>query len=326
MHLSLVIGRFTLAGVLAVLTGSALAQQTYPTKPIRFILPNAPGGSNSVVARIVGDKLTASWGQQVIVDNRPGGNNVIAAEALLRSNPDGHTILMVTASHAINPLLFRDQPYDLIRDFAPVATLVSTPYILVINAAVPANNLREFIALAKEKPGQLHGAGSNTGGVQHLALELFNVLAGVKLQHIPYKGGGPGMTDLLGGHVQLAFNNSITVLPHVNSGRLRALGVAGDSRLTVLPQVPTFAEAGLPGFNVRNWFGVVAPARTSRAIITRLAHEIARIQSMPDVRERLATHGVEPFVSGPEEFDAFIKAQMAMFGRIVELANIRVER
>lgn len=277
------------------------------------------------MARVVGEKLTASWGQHVIVDNRPGGNNVIAAEALLRSNPDGYTILMVTASHAINPLLFRDQSYDPIRDFAPVATLVSTQYILVVNAAVPANNLREFIALAKEKPGQLHGAGSNTGGVQHLALELFNVLAGVTLQHVPYKGGGPGMTDLLGGHVQLAFNNSITVLPHVKSGRLKALGVGGDSRLAVLPEVPTFAEAGLPGFNVKNWFGVVAPARTSKAIVTKLADEIARIQSMPDVKERLATQGAEPFVLGPKEFDAFFRAEMAKYGRIIKLANIRIE-
>ncbi len=263
MDLSLVIGRLMLAGVFAVLTGSAPAQQAYPEKAIRFILPNAPGGSNSFVARVVGEKLTASWGQQVIVDNRPGGNNVIAAEALLRSNPDGYTILMVTASHAINPLLFRDQPYDPIRDFAPVAALVSTQYILVVNAAIPADNLREFIALAKEKPGQLHGAGSNTGGVQHLALELFNVLAGVKLEHVPYKGGGPGMTDLLGGHVQLAFNNSITVLPHVKSGRLKALGVGGDSRLAVLPEVPTFA--------------------------------------------------------------AFFRAEMAKYGRIIKLANIRIE-
>jgi tripartite-type tricarboxylate transporter receptor subunit TctC len=161
--------------------------------------------------------------------------------------------------------------------------------------------------------------------VQHLALELLNVLAGVKLQHVPYKGGGPGMTDLLGGHVQLAFNNSITVLPHVKSGRLKALGVGGDSRLAVLPEVPTFAEAGLPGFNVKNWFGVVTPARTSKAMVTKLADEIARIQSMPDVKERLATQGAEPFVSGPKEFDAFFRAEMAKYGRIIKLANIRIE-
>ena len=176
----------------AVLAGAAAAQPAYPTRPIRFILPNAPGGSNDVVARLVGEKLTARWHQPVVIDSRPGGNNVIAAETLLKSTPDGHTILLITAAHAINPLLFPKQPYDAIRDFAPVATLVSTDYLLVLNAAVPANTLQEFITLARSKPGQLNGAGSNTGGIQHLALELFNLLAGVKLQHVPYKGGGPG--------------------------------------------------------------------------------------------------------------------------------------
>ena len=317
--------RLLSAGVLIALAASAAAQEAYPSKPMRFILPNATGGSNSFVARLVGEKLTASWGQQVIVDSRPGGNNVIAAEALLRSNPDGHTILLVTAAHAINPLLFPDQPYDPITDFAPVATLVSTQYILVLNAAVPANNLQEFIALAKAKPGQLHGAGSGTGGIQHLALELFNVLAGVKLQHVPYKGGGPGMIDLIGGHVQLAFNNSITVMPHIRSGKLKPIGVGGEARLSVLPQVPTFAEAGLPGFNVKNWFGIVAPARTPKAIVNRLGDEIARIQAMPDIKEKLASQGVEPFVSGPEQFAAFIKAEIAKYARIIKLANIRIE-
>jgi tripartite-type tricarboxylate transporter receptor subunit TctC len=317
--------RLFVAAVLIAFAGSAAAQQAYPNKPIRFILPNAPGGSNSFVARLVGEKITADWGQPVIVDSRPGGNNVIAAEALLRSNPDGHTILLVTAAHAINPLLFPRQPYDAIKDFAPVATLVSTEYILVVNTAVPANNLQEFIALAKAKPGQLHGAGSGTGGIQHLALELFNALAGVKLQHVPYKGGGPGMVDLVGGHVQLAFNNSMTVMPHVRSGKLRPIGVGGENRLSVLPQVPTFAEAGLPGFNAKNWFGVVTPVRTPKAIVDKLADEIARIQAMPDFREKLATQGVEPFVMGPEQFAAFIKAEMAKYAKIVKLANIKIE-
>jgi tripartite-type tricarboxylate transporter receptor subunit TctC len=314
------------AGVLGVFTSLALAQDGYPSKPIRFILPNAPGGSNSVVARLVGEKMTASWGQPVIVDSRPGGNNVIAAEALVRSNPDGHTILLVTAAHAINPLVFPDQPYDPIKDFAPVATLVSTQYILVINAAVPANNLREFIALAKAKPGQLNGAGASTGGIQHLALELFNVLAGVKLHHVPYKGGGPGMTDLIGGHVQLAFNNSINVLPHVKSGKLKALGIGGETRSPVLPQVPTFAEAGLPGFDVKNWFGVVAPVRTPKDIVNKLANEIARIQAMPDTREKLASQGVDPFISGPQQFAAFIKAEIAKYAKLIKVANVRIER
>lgn len=310
---------------LGVASSAAGAQQSYPSKPIRFILPNAPGGSNDVVARLVGEKLTASWDQPVIVDSRPGGNNVIAAEALLKSTPDGHTILLVTAAHAINPLLFPRQPHDPVKDFAPVATLVSTQYILVLNAAVPANNLQEFIALAKAKPGQLNGAGSNTGGIQHLALEMFNMLAGVKLQHVPYKGGGPGMIDLVGGQVQLAFNNSITVLPHVRSGKIKAIAVAGEKRLSVLPQVPTFTEGGLPGFNAKNWFGVVAPARTPKEPVRKLANEIAKIQGLPDIKEKLASQGVEPFISGPEPFGEFIKTEMAQYSRIIKAAGIKIE-
>ena len=235
------------------------------------------------------------------------------------------TILLITAAHAINPLLFPKMPYDAIKDFSAVATLVKTEYILVVNAAVPATNLREFIALAKARPGQLNAAGSNTGGIQHLALELFNMLAGVKLQHVPYKGGGPGMIDLVGGQVQAAFNNAISVMPHVRTGKIRALGVGGDSRVSVLPGIPTFAEAGLPGFNASNWFGVVMPARAQRTPLQKLANEIARIQSLADFREKLALQGVEPFVSGPDVFAAFIKTEMAKYARIIKSANIRIE-
>jgi tripartite-type tricarboxylate transporter receptor subunit TctC len=320
-----VMPRLLAAGALTALAHPAAAQSAFPTKPIRFILPNAPGGSNDVVARLLGERMTANWGQPVIVDSRPGGNNVIAAEALLKSTPDGHTILLVTAAHVINPLLFPKLPYDAIKDFAPVATLVGTDYLLVLNAGVPANNLNEFIALAKAKPGQLNAAGSNTGGIQHLALEMFNMLAGVKLQHVPYKGGGPGMIDLVGGQVQLAFNNAITVSPHIRSGKIKAIAVGGESRLSVLPQVPTFTEAGLPGFNVKNWFGVVAPLRTPKDTIQKIANEIARIQATPDFREKLAIQGVQPFISGPEAFAAFLKAELDKYGRIVRTANIKIE-
>jgi tripartite-type tricarboxylate transporter receptor subunit TctC len=233
---------------------------------------------------------------------------------------------MVTASHAINPWLFRDQPYEFLRDFAPVGSLTSTQYILAVNAAtISAANLREFIALAKTKPGQLNAAGSNSGGIQHLALELFNTLAAVKLNYVPYKGGGPGMTDLVGGHVQLAFNNAITLSPHLNSGKVRALAIGGEARSPVLPNVPTFAEAGVTGFNVKNWFGVVAPARTPKAIVKKLSDEIARIQALPDIRERLMSQGADPFVSGPDEFAAFYKSEVTKFGKIIKLADIKVE-
>ena len=314
------------AGVLLATIGAAAAQQNYPNRPIRFIVPNAPGGSTSFAARLTGEKLTESWGQQVIVDNRPGGNNIVAGEALQRSDPDGHTILLVTAAHAINPLLHPHKQYQVfLKEFVPVATLVSTEYILVVNAAVPAQNLKEFIALAKAKPGQLNGAVSNTGGIQHLALEYFNVLAGVKLQAIPYKGGGPGMIDLIGGQVQLAFNNSITVLPHIKSGKIRALGVGGDTRLSVLPQVPTFAESGLPGYSVKNFFGVVVPNGTPKAIVDKLAGEIQRIQNSADFKEKLATQGVDPFVNGPAAFAGFLKSEVQKYDKVIKAANIKIE-
>lgn len=304
---------------------AAHAQQSYPNRPIRFIVPNAPGGATSIIARLYGDRLTTAWGQQVIIDNRPGGNNIVAGETLQRSGPDGHSMALVTAAHVINPIVSPSAAYNAFLEFPPVATLVSTEYILVINAALPANNLKEFIALAKAKPGQLNAAVSNTGGIQHLALEYFNVLAGVKLQAIPYKGGGPGMADLVGGQVQLAFNNILTVWPHIKSGRIKALGIGGESRLAVLPQLPTFAEQGLPGYSVKNWMGVVVPVRTPKAIIDKLAGEIIKTQGLPDLKEKLALQGVEPFVNGPEKFAAFIKTEQAMYAKIIKAANIKLE-
>jgi tripartite-type tricarboxylate transporter receptor subunit TctC len=327
MQFTIVARRLWVAAVLIATTGAAAAQQSYPNRPIRFIVPNAPGGSTSIVARLVGENLTASWGQSVIVDNRPGGNNIIAGEALMRSAPDGQTILLVTAAHAINPILHAHAQYKaFLKDLVPVCTLVSTNYILVVNAGVPARTVQEFIALAKAKPGQLNGAVSNTGGIQHLALEYFNVLAGVKLQAIPYKGGGPGLIDLIAGQVQFAFNNSLTILPHVKSGKIRALGIGGESRLSVLPEVPTFAETGLPGFSVKNWFGVVVPPGTSAEIVNQLANEIGRIQGSQGFKDKLGAQGVEPFVNGPEKFAAFIKDEHAKYAKIIEAANIKLQR
>lgn len=308
------------------LTGSAAAQQqSFPNRPMRIIVPNAPGGSTSAVARLLGEQLTASWGQQVIIDNRPGGNNIVAGESAQRSAPDGHTLLFVTAAHAINPLLHTNPQYRAFMAFPPVSTLVSTDYLLVVNPGVPANNLKEFIALARSRPGQLNGAVSNTGGIQHLALEMFNVLAEVKLQAVPYKGGGPGMIDLIGGQVQLAFNNAITVLPHIKAGKIRPLGIGGEKRLSVLPNVPTFAEQGLQGYNVRNWFGIVVPPKTPKAVVDKLAAEIAKAQASADFREKLAVQGVEPFVNGPAAFEAFIRAEHEKYGKVIKAANVKVE-
>lgn len=301
-----------------------LAQATYPTKPIRMIVPFPPGGSTTIVARLMGQQLTASWGQQVVVDNRGGGNTIIGSDALVKAAPDGYTLLHVTSTHVINPSLLKT-PYDAVKDFAPVATLVGTETLLVINSSVPANNLQEFIALAKARPGQLNFATSGSGTTNHLAIELFMILAGIRMQHIPHKGAGPAITDLIGGQVQLFTNNALPLTPFVKSGRIRALAVSGESRLQSLPEVPTFTEAGLPGYDVKSWQGILAPARTPQAIIEKLSHEIARILRTPEVRDNLLVMGAEPFISNSQQFAALIKADLVKYAKLIREANIKLE-
>lgn len=310
--------------ILMLAPSLAATQQSYPNKMIRFILPYTAGGNTSILARLVGQKLTESWGQQVLIDYRPGGNTTIGTDALAKAPPDGYTILLTTATHTIvNPQF--PTPYDPVKDFAPVATLTSSEKLMVVHPGLPASTLQEFIALAKSRPGQFNYASPGSGGVQHLAGELFNILAGVKMQHVPYKGGGPAINDLLGGHIQLSFQNSIAVIGHVKTGRLKALAVSGESRLTALPQVPTFAEAGLPGFDVNTWFGVLAPAGTPRAIVDMLSGEIRQALSAPDNVEKLSSQGMDPFISTPEQFAALIKADMAKYARIISTAHIKFE-
>jgi tripartite-type tricarboxylate transporter receptor subunit TctC len=316
--------QLALAGLLAwpLLT---LAQSNYPTKPIRFISPFAPGGSTSTVARLIGQKMTESWGHNVIIDNRPGGNTIIGTDALAKSPPDGYTIILTTNTHIINPSLFPKLPYDPIKDFAPVGNVYSSEFVLVINPAVPASNLQELIALAKAKPGQLNYATTGAGGSGHLANEMLAMLAGIKTQHIPYKGAGPAMVDLIGGQVQMFINNPLTVIPHISSGRMKAIAVTGEARIPALPQVPTFTEAGLPGLDIRPWFCVLAPAGTPRAIINKLSTEIARIIAMPDVQDYLAKQGMNPFSSTPEQLAALMKNDMAKWAKVIKTANIKLE-
>ena len=320
------LARILTAGALIALAGVAAAQPTYPNKALRLIVPFPPGGSTNIVARIIGQKLNESLGQAVIVDNRGGGNTIIGTDALAKSAPDGYTLLFATSTVAIQPHLIANLPYDVFKDFAPVATLTKSEYILALHPSVPANNLQEFIALAKAKPGQLNYGTSGAGGPQNLAGELFNILAGVKIVHIPYKGGGPAFIDLIAGQVQLAFNNSINVLPHVKTGKLKAIAISGETRASVLPQVPTFTEAGLPGFDVRNWFGILLPAGTPRPIIDKLSAEFGRILTMADVRDKLDSQGVDPFVSSPEKFAALIKADYVTYGKVIKTANIKIDQ
>jgi len=316
--------RIVMAGVLTAVAGTTAAQQSYPSKPIRFMTPFVPGGTTTILARLVGQKLTESWGQQVVVDNRPGGNTVIGTEALAKSAPDGYTILLTGSSHTLIPQL-QTVSYDPIKDFAPVATLAKTETVLVINASVPANNLQEFIALAKSKPGQLNYATPSTGGPLHLATEMFNIMAGTKMQHIAYKGAGQGLIDLIGGQVQLYFITSAAYVPHSKNGKLRAIATTGETRMAALPAVPTFAEAGLPGFDMRTWFGVLAPAGTPKAIIDKLATEIARYLTQPDFKEKLISQGADPFVLTPEQYAALMKADMAKFAKVIKTANIKLD-
>jgi len=311
--------------LILLLPFAAFSQTAYPTRPIRLITPFAPGGSTTTVGRVIGQKLTESWGQNVIVDNRPGGNMIIGTDALAKATPDGYTILLTTNAHVINPSLFSKLPYDPIKDFAPVGNVYISEFVLVINPALPANNLQELITLAKAKPGQLNYATTGAGGSGHLANEMFAMLAGIKTQHIPYKGAGPAMVDLIGGQIQMFINNPLTVIGHIKSGRMRGIAVTGEVRLPTLPQVPTFSEAGLPGMDVKPWFCVVAPTGTPKPIINKLSNEIARIMAMPDVLDYLAKQGMMPFSSTPEQLATLMKTDMARWAKFIKAANIRLD-
>ena len=310
--------------LLLVWSVTAAAQATYPTRPIRLIVPFPPGGSTTIMSRLIGQKLTESWGQQIVVDNRGGGNTIIGSQALVKARPDGYTILYVTSTHAINPSLLAT-PYDAIKDFAPVATTIATETLMIVNAALPAANLKELIALAKAKPGQLNFASSGSGTTNHLAAELFCIMAGIKMQHIPHKGAGPATTDLMGGQVQMFMNNALPLIPIVKGGRARGIAISGGKRLVALPDVPTFTEAGLPGYEVKSWQGILAPAGTPKALIDKLSQEITRILNTPEMSEQLITMGADPLPGGPQQFAALIKTDMARYAKLIRQANIQLE-
>jgi tripartite-type tricarboxylate transporter receptor subunit TctC len=300
------------------------AQPAFPSKPIRILIPFAPGGTNDILARFLGPKLSENLGQPVIVDNRPGGNTVIASDALLKSEKDGHTLLLPGNSHVLAPLLSKNPfPFDPIKDFAPVASIARTGLFLVVNPAVPAADLREFIALAKSRPGEINSAAPG-GSVNQLATELFNSVAGVKLVHIPYKGSGPALADVVSGQAQLSFQTPASVLGHVKSGRLRALAISGDTPF-LDPKVPTFAQAGLPGFDVGLAFGLLAPGGTPKQIIDRLNAEVGKILQTGDFKEKVSAQGLEAFVSTPDQFGAFLRTEQEKFAKLVREAGIKPE-
>jgi len=307
------------------LAASVAAQQAYPNKTIRLISPYPPGGSTTVLARLVAQRFTDSWGQQVIVENRPGGNLVIGSEALAKSAPDGYTILLTGNVHVTIPYLIKNVPFDVFKDFAPVATLTSNEMVLVVHNSLPVKTMQEFIAYAKSKPGQLNSGSAGSGGFTHLSIELFNTMTGTKLQHVPYKGSAPVLTDLIGGQIQLAFTPVNNAFPHIKAGRIKPLAISGKNRNAALPQVPTFTEAGLPDFDVGVWFGVLAPAGTPRPIIDKMSGEINKLLSAPETKERLVSLGMDPYICTPEQMLARMKADSKRFGEVIKAANITLE-
>jgi len=314
-----------LVGILApllTLIGPAAAQQGYPNKQIRIIVPFTPGGSNDILARILGQKLTEGWGRPVVVENRPGGSTIIGSEALAKAPPDGHTLMVTSVTHVITPLLV-STPYDPIRDFAPVGTLSSNEMILLLHPSLPVNSVRELIQLAKLKPGQLNYASTGVGGAAHLAGEFFNLLTGINIQHVPYKGGTPAITDLLGGQVHMTWVGPSSAVGYIHGKKLKGLAVSGSKRLAALPQVPTFGESGLRDFDMKGWFGVLSPAGTPREIIDKLSAEIAKVLSLADIREKLVKQALEPFVTTPSEFAVLMKADQIKYTRIIRTANIK---
>jgi len=313
-----------LLGWIPVFTGMTFAQ-TYPSRPIRIVVPYPPGGFNDTLGRTLAAKFQDAWGQPAIVENKPGANTVIGSDHVAKSQPDGYTLLIVAFPFAVTPSLIKNMPYDTVKDFQPVILAATSPNLLVVNPQVPIHTVKELIAAAKAKPQSLSYASTGNGSSNHISMELFKSLAGVDIVHIPYKGSAPAVTDLLGGQVQVMFDNVPNVLQHVKAGKLRALAVSGAKRTSLAPDIPTVAEAGVPGYELTVWFGLVAPAGTPREIVQKLNAESLRILAMPDVRERFLAQGVEPLGSTPEQFGDHIRSQMAKWSTVVRDAGVKAE-
>jgi tripartite-type tricarboxylate transporter receptor subunit TctC len=317
---------------LAVLGFSLLAvvpqvhAQAYPNKPIRLIVPFPPGGGNDVIARVISQKLGERLGQQVVVDNKAGANGIVGLQALMQSPPDGYTIAVGAAGPlAVNPSLYDKLPYDPVKDFSPITNMVNYPLLLVTHPSVPAKNIQELIALAKAKPGQLYFASPGSGNSGHLAGELFNSMARVNTVHVPYKGQGPALSDLISGQVQMLYSSIPSVVNQVKTGQLNALAVGSAKRVPSLPNIPTIAESGVPGYEAYSWVGMLAPAKTPKEIVNRLNAEIVDILKQKDVAEKLNQQGALPVGDTPEQFAAYIKTEIEKWGAVVRSANIKAD-
>lgn len=314
-----------LAGLLVAACALGVCAQSYPSKPIRVIIGFPAGSAGDTQLRLVGQKLTEAWGPPVVIDSRPGASGNIAAELLVKSTADGYTLLYFPAALAVNPSLFPTVPYDLARDFTPITLLASFPLVVVVNPGLPAKNIAELIALAKARPGAINFASIGNASPPHLAGELFNQLAGVRTVHVPYKGSGPAQIDLIGGHVQLMFDTAVAAMPHAKAGRTRALAVTTKNRSALLPDLPSLDEAGLKGYDLYGWGGVVGPAGTPAGIALKLQQEIAKALRQPDVAGKLAALGAEPSGMPPQEFGRFILAEAAKWRQLVVSTGAKLD-
>jgi tripartite-type tricarboxylate transporter receptor subunit TctC len=313
--------------VAAVLVAAPVAfAQSYPTKPVKLVVPFPPGGSLDLTGRLLAQKLTEAWGQPVVVENKPGAGGNIGADLVAKSAPDGYTILLgALSTHAVNPSLYAKMPYDAAKDFAPITLIAITPNVLVVNAASPVNNVREFIAYAKANPGKLSFGSGSSGSAGHLAGELFKVETGTDAVHIPFKGGAPATQALLAGDTQFMFDNLANAMAQVKAGKLKALAVTTARRSPLVPDLPTMAEAGLPGFDISTWYGLFAPAGTPPAIVAKWNAEVTKILNTPDVRARLVADGAEPAPNTPEQFAQMIASELVKYARIVKISGAKVD-
>ena len=318
--LTIVIGAF------ALLAGANTHAQTWPAKQVRFIAPFPPGGGTDITCRVIAPKLADALGQPVIVDNRGGAGGMIGVDIAAKSAPDGYTMVLGTIGPmAINPNLYSKMPYDPVKDLIPVTLAADALNVLVVHPTLPVKNVKELVALGKAQPNQLFFGSSGPGATDHLAGELFNLLAGTKMVHVPYKGGAPAMIDLMAGNVQIVFSTVSTAIGQIKSGRIRALAMTGTKRFVLMPELPTIAEAGVRGFAVNNWYGVFVPAGTPKEIVTRLNTELVKILNMPDVKQKLLDSGIEATSDTPEQFAAYIQAETKKWAKVVKEANVKVD-
>jgi tripartite-type tricarboxylate transporter receptor subunit TctC len=310
-----------LVSVAVLLSTQAAAQGDYPSRPVRIVVPSPPSGGTDIIGRVLAQHFSKALGQQFVVENKAGAGNMIGIEAVARSAPDGYTLLMVPSTLALNSVLFKKVPYDPIRDFAPITLAATAPNILIVNTSLPVRTLAELIALARQKPGQLSYGTPGVGTSPHMAMELLKSMAGIDLQHVPYKGTAPALTDVMGGQIAAMFSNALTARPQIDSGRVRALAVSGPTRIEALPNVPPVAEA-VPGYEAMQWYGLLAPSGTAPAIISRLNAEALKALRSGEMKERLALDGAEPVGTTPAEFGALIKSELEKWARVARTANI----